>query len=418
MRRRRFLAALATGCSAAIAGCGYAYGGGDVRETRSFGGRSTTGGFGRAVEHAVGDDRIVRAVTGETPFSFGEPTEIGVFDRAADPVWEADHDAVTAALATDRAAETVFLVEDPEEGADLVAIDGPETLGETDQGDDGGTGSSPEGSLAWRASVDGLVERVEEGGRTPPMAVDARGAYLALSDEVVAVRDGAVAWRRSFDGDDGRIHAIHAGFDAGTTGPTAVVVADRAIVALAADGDVRWRHVAGSSGGEPSPPDDGPSDDGPPAVEVPPLDAVPAPRVHVRDGERVLALDPSDGTRRWEATVVDGGDPPHSEEGVVAVAGRDAGGAIDAANGEVLWTTDRPTSSPLVADAGRGYSASGDVVRAVDADGLAWRRELEDGGGRVIDGWIETDRVAFAFDDGRIVTLQRYDEEPGFLPPT
>ncbi len=410
MNRRRFLAALATGGTAAIAGCGYAHGGGDVRETRSFGGRSTTGGFARAVEHAVGDDRIVRAVTGETPFSFGEPTEIGVFDRAGDPVWEVAHDAVTAALATDRAAETVFLVEDLEEGADLLAFDGPETLGETDRGDDEGTGSLPEGSLAWRTSVDGLVERVEEDGRTPPMAGDGRETYLALSDEVIAVRDGTVAWRRSFDVDD-RIYAIHAGFDAETAGPAAVVVADHAVVALAADGDVRWRHAAVPSEGESSS-----SDDGPPAVEVPPIDAVPAPRVHVRDGDRVLALDPADGTRQWEVTVVDGEDPTHAVEGIVAVAGRDAGGAVDAANGEVLWTTDRRTASPLVADAERGYSVTGDAVRAVDADGIAWRRELDDAGGVVIDGWVEPGRVAFAFDDGRIVTLQRYDEEPGVLP--
>ncbi len=411
MNRRRFLAALATGGVAATAGCGYAHGGGDVRETRSFAsGVGSTGGFGRTARYLTADDRIVRAITGDTAISFREPTQIDVFDRAGDSVWETDHHTVTVALATGRDAETVYLIEDPEEGGDLVAFAGPEAAGEADEHEDEEdpftTDSTPEGSLIWRASVDGLAERVATDEDPPPAAGDDRGAYLVFSGEVVAVRDGETAWRRSIGDADGRISTIHAGFAAAADGPAVVLVGDDEVVALATDGDVRWRHAADATV-------DG---DSPLAVEVPPLDAVPTPRVHVRDGERLFALDPADGTERWEAPVVDGHDPPHTVNGIVAVPGRSGGDAIDAANGDPLWTTDRRVSSPFVADDRRGYSVTGDAVTAVDADGLVWRRVLEDARGPVIDGWIEADRVAFTFDDGRIVTLQRYDEETALLP--
>ncbi|OYR58238.1 hypothetical protein DJ70_03730, partial [Halorubrum halodurans] len=83
MDRRRLLAALATGATAGLAGCGYAYGGGDVRDREVAGGSAVFMAGWSA--HALAGDRIAFAESGESPFE-GDRTALDVIDRDADAV--------------------------------------------------------------------------------------------------------------------------------------------------------------------------------------------------------------------------------------------------------------------------------------------------------------------------------------------
>ncbi len=401
MRRRTFLATLASGGLVATAGCGYAYGGGDRRATESFGGGSS--GFNRSTYHATGIERIARVRTGDGFAPFSEPTELGVFDLGGEPVWRADHDAVTVAVAGDPLLETIVAIEEADTSADLVAFTAPEADDEADAD----RGETPEGSVAWRAVIDELGDR-EGGAAVPPITAGDAAAYLALDGTILAVHDGEERWRASTD--IGQIGSIHVAdgrtVDVDGEIDGVVVSGENAVVALdPTDGSERWRYGATEPDG--------------PTIEIP-REFVPDPQVHLHDGDRLIGLDWRDGSTNWETETVSASSTnpraPSTTEGLVAVVGSSGLAAVDAADGTERWRMDRRVGSPVAIDRERVYWMDGSTTVATGPDGTQWRRDLDDVSGRALTAWLAGDRVGFAFDDSTIVLLQREDEEPGVLP--
>ncbi|WP_281195859.1 PQQ-binding-like beta-propeller repeat protein [Halorubrum sp. F4] len=424
MNRRRLIAALATGSTAALAGCGYAYGGGDVRRTAFAGGTSVFMAGWSA--HATTDDRLVFAESGDSPFE-GERTAVDVVDRDAEVRWSFRHGERSVGMAPGPSAERVYLRELG--GVAAVAPgDGTEDTGGTGDGgetddadgtDDSGrmdgmeSGPSPQPDAPeWRASLaDVTAEPVDgdgsdEGDPEPdgpetgkPIAADARGAYVAVDAEVVAIREGGVAWTVDPSESVGPSEPVEALWGGGSDGPDGVVAAaGDGVVALAPDGSVRWRYGA----------------------ETRPTLTVDGDLVLCRDGDAVVALSRPNGEEAWRTEVGGGGFPPRVTGDRVAVANRGQVRVLDRSSGEPLWRISeippRDRYRSLVVDGSRVYyvDRDGEAV-AVDADGRVWTRELELSGGAVVDGWIDDEAVGFAFDSGEFVWLQRHDEDPGLL---
>ena len=429
MNRRRLLAALATGTTGALAGCGYAHGGGDVRRTASAGGASVfmAGWHG----HATTEDRIVFAESGDSPFE-GERTAVDVVDRDADVRWSFRHAERSVGVAVGPAAERVYLrelggvvaVTPPDESTGAESGDG--TTGADDGNGTGGGGrmeveDSPSRQVDtpdWRASLadvtagatdaDGSDEdRPEHDGPDAdrPIAADARGAYVAVDAEVVAVRGGRVAWTLDLSDSldlSGPVIGLRTGGPAGPDGVVAVAGAghDRSVVSIAPDGAVRWRY-------EP---------------ETRPTLTVDGDLVLCRDGGAVVARSRPDGGEAWRADVGGGSVPSRVTGDRVAVVSQGEIRVLDRESGDPLWRArgapDRARHRSLVVDGARAsyVGRDGEAV-AVDADGRVWTRELEVSAPSeaVVDGWIDGETVAFVFDSGEFVWLQRRDEDPGLL---
>ncbi|MFC5134337.1 MULTISPECIES: PQQ-binding-like beta-propeller repeat protein [Haloferacaceae] len=426
MNRRRLLAALATGSTAALAGCGYAYGGGDVRRTAFAGGTSVFMAGWSA--HATAGDRIVFAESGDSPFE-GERTAVDVIDRDAAVRWSFRHGDRSVGMAVDPAAERVYLrelggvvaVTPPDESAGMGGADGtddPDDTGrmEDTDGMDGGPSRRPD-TPDWRASLADLTAEPVDGdgssGNEPddgepgtddsdeerPIAADAHGAYVAVDAEVVAVREGGVAWTVEPSASVDSSPPVDGLWGGGSDGPDGVVaVAGDAVVALAPDGSRRWRYEVGNE----------------------PTLTVDGDLVLCRDGDAVVALDRPDGGEAWRTEVGSGGVPPRVIEDRVAVTARGETRVLDRQSGDPLWRAGgapgRDRYRSLVVDGGRAYYVGrGGEAIAVDADGRVWTRELELSGGKAVDGWLVDGAVAFAFDSGEFVWLQRRDEDPGLL---
>ncbi|MFC5277449.1 PQQ-binding-like beta-propeller repeat protein [Halorubrum rubrum] len=423
MNRRRLLAALATGSIATLAGCGYAYGGGDVRARELAGGSGVFMAGWSA--HATAGDRLAFAESGDSPFE-GERTAVDVIDRDADAVGSFRHEGTSVGLALGSAGERAYLRESTGSvvavtptADDAAGMDGED---DSDGGSDGtganrtsdaddGDGfdaddegpSRPVDTPDWRASLADVtgtpaagtdpVERRE----TEPLAADGLGAYVGSGPVVIAARGGDVDWTAEVGGD------VRGLWCADAEGPDGVVVATAdAVVALAPDGSRRWRHASGTGSSL----------------------VVDGDLVVLREGDDLLALERPDGAEAWR-TGVDGGGPPPTVTGDrVAAVSRGEVHVLDRDSGDPLWRTgvapDRDRHRSLVVDAGRAYFVDPDgeavAVDAADAGGdRAWTRELEVRSPTVVDGWIDGGTVAFAFDTGEFVWLQRYDEDPGLL---
>ncbi|GAA0518589.1 hypothetical protein GCM10008992_18200 [Halorubrum aquaticum] len=432
------LAALATGSAASLAGCGYAYGGGDVRDVESAGGSSVFAFDWSA--HAVAGDRIALAESGNSPFE-GDRTAVDVVDRNAEEIGTFRHDGLSVGLAAGPDAERVYLRESagdvvavtPAADDDVVGTGGVDDEDAEDDGNGEGAGNgSSDGSDAdrvddpddwdggepsfsrvdapdWRASLADVIGEPAKGSdpverrEAEPIAADARGAYVGSGAVVIAVRGGRADWTVEVDGPVRGLWCGGSGDSGGSGGPDGVVVATAdAVVELGPDGSRRWSYESGSG---PSPTVDG-------------------DLVLLREGDDLLALDRPGGTVAWRTGVGGDGPPPMATDDRVAAVSRGELRVLDRGSGDPLWRAGaapgRDRLRSLVVDAGRAYFVNRDgeavAVDAADAGGgRAWTRSLEVRSSTVVDGWIDGETVAFAFDTGEFVWLQRYDEDPGLL---
>ncbi|OYR54836.1 outer membrane protein assembly factor BamB family protein, partial [Halorubrum halodurans] len=341
------------------------------------------------------------------------------------------HDRLSVGLALGPAGERAYLREST---GDVIAVtptndddpggtsgsgneteDGNETRGGNESGDgtradraDDADGSDPDFSPRvdapdWRASLADVIGEPAAGTEpverreAEPIAADGAGAYVGSGSLVIAAREGDVDWAVAVDGD---VRGLWCG-DAG--GPDGVVVAAAdAVVALAPDGSRRWRRESGAGSAL----------------------VVDGDLVLLREGDDLLALDLVDGAEAWR-TGIDGGGPPPTVTGDrVAAVSRGTLRVLDRDSGEPLWRSGiapgRDRSRSLVVGAERGYfvDRDGDAVAVGSEDsggGRAWTRRLETRSSTPVDGWIDGETVAFAFDTGEFVWLQRYDEDPGLL---
>ncbi|SMO33382.1 PQQ-binding-like beta-propeller repeat protein [Halorubrum cibi] len=429
MKRRRLLAAVATGAAASLAGCGYAYGGGDVRDVESAGGSSVFASNWSA--HAIAGDRIAFAESGDSPFE-GERTAVEVIDRGAEEIGTFRHDGLSVGMAAGPDAERVYLREST---GDIVAVTpaaddeagepsgaGDDTDGNASSDDDTATdrvddpddwnGGDPEFSRVdapdWQASIADVLGEPAKGTdpverrESEPIAADGLGAYVASGPLVIAAREGEVDWTVEVGGD---VRGLWCADDEGPDG--VVVAAGDALVALAPDGSRRWRRESGAGS----------------------TLVVDGDQVLLREGDDLLALDLADGEEAWRTGVGGDGPPPTVTGDRVAAVNRGAVRVLDREAGDPLWRAGlapgRDRHRSLVVDAARAYfvDRDGEAV-AVDATGdaaddsgggRAWTRDLEVRSSTVVDGWIDGGAVAFAFDTGEFVWLQRYDEDPGLL---
>lgn len=369
MRRRRLLAALATGAVGATAGCGYAYGGGDLRGADSVG----TRGFGET-RYALGDDRIAVARSGqlfwhgdeETTFEDG--TNVTVADRSGDSRWRYKHRAHSVAVA---GIDPVYLLDDQDR---VVAI-GAAPPG----GDSPGSQRRPyDGEERWRVTLDDARS---------PLVADSRGAYVAVESGVAAVRDGEEAWR---------VEAPSSVESLLATDDTLLVGTSDAVVALSPAGPERWRQET----------------DGVPRF------ATAGGRIVVRDRSRMTLRELASGDRLWATDAERPRGQPTMTADRVYVAARSRVDAFDAETGDREWhaTVGSELSGPVIPAPEGVYAVRrGCVALAMGAGGVRWTRELSMGSCGVVGGWLDGETVAFLLDSGEIRWLQRTDQDTSLV---
>lgn len=383
MKRRHLLAAAATGLAGGLAGCGYAYGGGDITDSAVI--DSPTSGFDTWVEFALTDHRIVRIESLENPFEeWTWETEIRIADRDGTVVWTGTYSAASEAVAYAPGMDTVYLLAghpggESETPTGIAAVQVDESNDE--RADD---------TIAWEhvtveeiADPIGLRGASPVGGGSGVLTANAAGAYCLVEDEVVAVRDGAQAWRRKLEG----VTTVAAG-----DGVVAVAAPDGAW-AFDTAGDETW-HL---------------QSDGVPTVA--PIDH----RTLVHADEELRLLD-ADGEEEWTTGLTPPGAEFRMGDGLAIAEWGSRVSVIDLSDGTVLWERSNGISPPVAWDGRRAYSTgSGCRISAVDDEGERWRRELDLGTCSAVDAWIDGETVAVLFESGELRWLQRDDEEPGLF---
>lgn len=370
--RRQLLAAVATGVASSIAGCGYAYGGGDVR-----GEASITGANGDWTEPPrPGPDVRVAAVSDgpvHVPGAFGETAVVvGSLDGSSRSRYTYDGSAVDVALGNDP-----YLLDGD---GRVVALERVRV-----ERDDRAT--RMETQVAWEVEFEAAEQ---------PLVADEHGVYLSAGDRLVAVRDGEVAWERQLAGS---IETL------ATVDDTVLVTTDASALAVASsDGDERWRVTH----------------DGVVDVAVTDDRTVVASREGSLEGDAdVLALETRSGERHWTATVGEAHRRLVASTEAVGVFASDSVTVFDSGTGAEHWTTSTTGRwiDRLVVPAPEGaYVLADCTVVAVDDDGVRWRRDLDVRrrcGGVV--GWLEGERVGLLLGDGDVRWLQRSDQDRGLL---
>lgn len=369
MRRRRLLAAIAAGTLGAASGCGYAYGGGDVRDAGSVG----TSGFGET-RYVLADERIVAAKSGrhfwhgEEEPAFDDGTSVTVVDRSGERRWRYKHRSRSEAVA---GWDPVYLLD--EQNRVVALAEAP-----PDDDSSGQRRRPYDGEERWRTTVDDA--------RTP-FAADSRGAYVAVDGGVAAVRNGEEVWRIGVREAVESLHASDGTLLVGT--PDAVVAVDPA-------GSERWRQ----------------------ATDDVSRFATAAGRVVIYDGSRLTVRRLPGGDRRWTTrTGHPGGRPALTADRVYVVA---SGGvsSYDAETGNAGWHSVGVSGlEPSMVPAPEGVYAArrGCEALALGRNGVRWARELSVRSCGLVGGWLDGESVAFLFDSGELRWLQRTDQDTGLV---
>ncbi len=359
MRRRQLLAALGGGAMTTIAGCGYAYGGGDLREEIRVPGAGTAEDghlFVRMGEHVVtarSGLRWIRDGDGEMQFTVG--TTVRRFDRHGVVDWQFNHFEGTRALAI---GDRAFLLEEKH----LVAsapIDAPI--------DYDGRGRPIQTERAWRMHMD-----------------DALGQLAAVEDLVVAATHNTVVGMR--DGEER--------WSLDTPDPVAGVEESDGCIYIRTTAGLICANTTGTTVWE---------------RDVTPEAAVGLGprRVIVHDSDELRCLSTNDGAEEWTLPL----DGPATDVviGPTAAFVRAASTvhAIDFSAGSHRWSVETGIREPAGAVPAEDavYLGSDRAVYAIDGDGRRWHHPLEDvEDDPAIDGWIANDRVALLYPSGRLLT--------------
>lgn len=368
------LATAGAALTSALAGCGYAHGGGDVVDDAQVG---PAGGFPWGTTSiATAANRIAYADSSTTTFDGDVETTLYVADREGSPRRKYTYGAASEAVVLDPSARTAYLLAastgrpDEEEATGVATVDL--------------TVDDPDNPYV---RIDGLVSGEDVPDRSPRndgygvLAATDSGAYCLVEDGVAAVGDGDERWRRTVDGPK-RV----------TAGERIVVTTDSGVHTFDDDGSERW-HVGTADR---------------PAVAT----AGEWTAIHA-DGE-LRVLD-ADGTVEWTTGLTPDGPALRFADDRLLAEWESRLVVVDIADGGVHWDRSRGVSTPAVWDGDRAYSVRDCEVVATDADGERWRRELELEECAVVDGWIDDEHVAFLFTSGEIRWLRRTDEEPGLL---
>ncbi|GAB6879215.1 hypothetical protein JCM17823_14890 [Halorubrum gandharaense] len=402
MKRRQLLAGVVTGAVSTVAGCGYAPGGGDVRRTTQAG-RSPFGPVSDVVTATPGA-YLIRAVHAGGMLGDDE-TVVNVIGRDGELRWSHEHEGRSRGVAATMDGDRVHALTE---------------AGRLETATPDANRTSPpreefEGTPAWSVTLDEstldgstLPDEEEAAEEVVPIAADAAGAYVAVDGGIAAVRDGSVAWVVEMEGGESVTALL--GQNAVPDGTGVVAVTSSQVVSVAPDGGRRWAV------------DDVSSPQVTPAGD----------RLFVRSEDGLIALDAGTGAVEWTVGLDASGPAPTVTDGRVAAVERGSIHVVDAVSGEPLWRASAGVSAdpPVVVDESQAYGIDRNDAVAVGADaggegddgdegdgaGERWRRDLDDEvSGRPVAGWLDGETVAFAFDTGSFVWLQRRQADRGLL---
>jgi len=262
----------------------------------------------------------------------------------------------------------------------LLGEDGRATAVGAHRVDDGGRGPAFETERRWQ------VDLPEDGSR---IAASGSTAYVAGRRWVTATRDGGVAWQRDPGSEVRSLHIAAGGV---------VVQTAEAVLSFDRNGRERFR-----------------VDAGPDVVAASGGDYTVLAGSDLDDDLTVVGA--LTGARSWSRSVGAGGRPVVT--GDATYLDTDDGlAAYDLTTGQREWFTEGVhLDAPFVGAPDGAYAVrSGCEAIGIGPEGVRWTRSLEFGGGcTVVNGWTDDDTVAFLFESGDVVWLQRTDVERGLL---
>lgn len=372
MNRRGLLATVGAATASALAGCGYAPGGGDVLDDAQVG---PTGGMPWTTTSIdTTGDRITYVTSGESAFDSSADTSLYIADRSGSQLERYTYGAASEAVVLDPSAGRAYLLATSTGQPDEEAATGVATV-DLNREDRSHPYVRVENIVSGEAIPDGELHS----GRGV-LAANRSGAYCLLEDGVAGVGPDDERWRQDVEGAQ-RVVADQQ-----------VVVATEHGVRAFEDGSERWQSDTGER----------------PAVAT----AGEWTAVHA-DGE--LRLFDADGTVEWRTDLTPGDPQLRFEDDWLFVEWGSRLAVVDVEDGAVQWEESVGVSAPAVWDGHRAYSVRDCEVVATDEGGERWRRQLELDECVVVEGWIDGDRVAFLFESGAMRWLRRTDEEPGLL---
>lgn len=369
MKRRGLLATTVTGLTTALAGCGYAYGGGDVRSKTALDESGLTPLGDQEFELksdriAVLDSGQQFVDTGETP-TFTDVAHVVVSDMDGETLWEFSHQTGADSLAV---GDRAYLYDEDDQ---VVASEVP-----TDTEDD----TSTEVATAWDITIEGDEPQLEAGHGN---------VYVESEDRLLALRDASVLWEQSFPENIEKLHV---------NGDVVAASTKSQIVAFDQEGETRWKR------------------EGDPDLSVTFVaDRLVFDPFDFDDAIEFLVLET--GETRWRADHPGEVTEAAKAGGNVALSGRHGGTYVyDDESGELQWKSEEiGDTDALVVGSDTVYAAENCRTVAFDADGIRWERELESRDCFALGGWLDGDTVAYLFESGEIFWVQRTDQDPGLL---
>lgn len=354
MKRRSFLGGIAA-MSAALTGCTYAYGGGDERETVSIPSphRQQAGYmFDRFADSSfiIGQSGMGWHRNQDGDMEFAVASRLSRVSQEGETVWRFKHDESTEAIAIGHSA---YLLQDEQIVASPPIDSSPET----------------QWSVEWTM--------------TRPASVD----HIAAVEDTVALVDGRTVsgyressniWETTIDDPVQFIDGKHGGF--------AIRTADT-LHWVDVEGEHIWERAVRSRSHEVTTHEEG---------------------VLLLDADAATVVDPSNGETIESYPISTGATLVRSHSSAIPVAHT---GHIELLSRDITVPLDTDPEDLLVFKDDHVYLLRETDVVAADADGIRWRRPLDD---RIQDvplaGWVDGDRIGCLYAGGDIVFLQRIDK--------
>ncbi|WP_336327525.1 outer membrane protein assembly factor BamB family protein [Halovenus sp. HT40] len=366
MNRREVLGGIAAGLTAGLAGCGYAYGTGDIRERQSLTGRSL---FGIETQDVLRDgDRILVAKQRDNTIRPSLPDEdppdseidLSAFDLNGESQWEYSR-AGTYTAAT-LAGAGAYLVDD---GSRVEAV--------APSGDD------TEGEREWSAELPDAGPPIA--GSPELVAVTTSGGVAAVSERLL--------WERVVDDLQ----------DLFVVGRATVIHTANRLRVIDESGTETYHRTGDDL-----------------------LVTTDAERLYLTDETEVWAVNPATGERLWEQPA-EGLWTTLTVEGEVLGLRSTSEVRTFETTGAPLWNADISTSSGSFLPAAEwGYYVPGCELHGFSPNGQRWNRDLTlcSSGGfcgdcQQVDGWIDGELVWYLFESGDLICVQRTDQRRGLF---
>ena len=364
MNRREVLGGMAAGLTAGLAGCGYAYGTGDIRERQSLTGTSV---FGPENQDVLRDgDRILVASQRDNTLRPSLPDEdppdseidLSAFDLDGDSQWEYSRAGTYTAVTL--GGEGAYLVDDESRVEAVVP-------------------AGDEGEREWSVELTNAGPPIA--GSPELVAVTTSGSVAAVSEELL--------WER----------AVTDVQDLFVVGRATVILGEEKLRVIDETGTETYRQAGDDL-----------------------LVTTDAERLYLTDETELWAVDPATGERLWEQPA-EGLWTALTVEGDILGLRSTSEVRVFETSGTSLWNADVSTSSDsLLPTSEWGYTVLGCELHGFASDGQQWSRDLDlcSSGGfcgdcQQVDGWIDGELVCYLFESGELIRVQRTDQRRGLF---